>query len=90
MVVECPWLSAAPMAAPMCISGPSGPTGRPLATTSPHDTNLTASVATLNSCGRAKNTYLQVNKDGTGDTVLWCMTVSGRLYPSPLPYEVPD
>ncbi len=54
MVVECPWLSAAPMAAPMCISGPSGPTGSPLATTSPQDTNLTASVATLNSCGTEK------------------------------------
>ena len=47
-VVECPCDSAAPSAAPMWMSGPSGPTGSPLATARPQEMTLTTTVAMLN------------------------------------------
>lgn len=49
-VVEWPWLSAAPRAAPMWIMGPSGPTGKPLATANAQLANLTTTVKMLNTC----------------------------------------
>lgn len=51
MVVECRPDIAEPRIAPMWISGPSGPTGSPAATTSEHDQNLTMKVHTLRSLG---------------------------------------
>mmetsp|Transcript_2266 Transcript_2266/g.5761 ORF Transcript_2266/g.5761 Transcript_2266/m.5761 type:complete len:300 (+) Transcript_2266:225-1124(+) len=51
MVVEWPCEMAEPSAAPMCTSGPSGPTGSPAPTASAHDRNLAASVCTLNTRG---------------------------------------
>jgi hypothetical protein len=53
-VVEWPWDSAAPRAAPMWMRGPSGPTGRPEATARPQERILTPTVAMLNTWGRRR------------------------------------
>mmetsp|Transcript_25415 Transcript_25415/g.71274 ORF Transcript_25415/g.71274 Transcript_25415/m.71274 type:complete len:251 (-) Transcript_25415:404-1156(-) len=45
--VECAWLRPAPMMAPMWIMGPSGPTGRPLATASTQLASLATKVRRL-------------------------------------------
>ena len=83
-VVECPWLSAAPIAAPMWMSGPSGPTGRPLDTTRPQDTNFTTRVAMLNTCiGMCKRTGMQP-KARSGRLELLCPVLPSELHFSDL------
>ena len=62
-VVECVWLNPAPIAAPMCIIGPSGPTGRPDVTAKQVDRNLTKKVTTLNTCGTADQTNTEAKQE---------------------------
>ena len=50
-VVLWPWLSPAPMIAPMWIIGPSGPTGSPDPTAVAAERNLTAKVFMLRMLG---------------------------------------
>ena len=83
MVVECPWLSAAPIAAPMCMSGPSGPTGSPLATTRPHDSHLTPSVATLNSWEEGRGGEERAKEGGEVEEGVRCPAPPPKTSPSP-------
>ena len=63
-VVLCPCDSPAPTMAPMCIIGPSGPTGSPEPTAVAADRNLTKKVLMLRICGTG----------GTGGTGGTCGT----------------